>query len=228
MSLFLHGTVAEIEQVAERMRRVRIAGPGLRGLTWKPGNHIRVRVGDPRSPRSWLRGLLRTYSIWQYSPDGHLDLCVLDHPSAGPGALWSREVRVADPVAFLAPQGRFVVRADAPYHLFAGDETAAGAFGAMLRALPPAATVYGAISAESPGDRLPLERADRLGWSYRPADLVGAIRSLDLPATPGVAYLAGQVRDCQAVRDHLVRERGWSRGDIVMKPFWAPGRRGMD
>ncbi|MGW5261928.1 siderophore-interacting protein [Microbispora sp. NPDC004025] len=228
MSLFLHGTVQEIERIATRMRRVRITGPDLRNLTWTPGMHIRLRVGDPRSPRSWLRGFLRTYSIWDYSPTGHLDLCVLDHSSAGPGAQWSRRVRVGDPAALTPPEGRLVLREDAGYHLFVGDETATVAFGAMLRALPSSAIVHGAISVEGPGDRLPLEHTDRLTWSRRPTDLADVVRSLELPRTPGVAYIAGEARSCQSVRGHLVRERGWSRRAVVVKPFWTPGRRGMD
>ncbi|WP_328855461.1 siderophore-interacting protein [Microbispora hainanensis] len=252
MSVFLHGTVAEIEQITARMRRIRITGPGLRDLPWTPGTHIRLRVGDLRSPRSWLRGLLRTYSIWDYSAAGRLDLCILDHPSAGPGAQWSRRVRVGDPVALTSPDGRLVLREDAGYHLFAGDETATVAFGAMLRALPPSAIVHGAISVEGPGDHLPLNHADRLTWSCRPADrvdpahlvdpghlvdpthlvdpahLVDMVRSLELPDAPGVAYLAGEARSCQAVRLHLIRERGWPRRAVVVKPFWTPGRRGMD
>ncbi|MBX6358282.1 MAG: siderophore-interacting protein [Micromonosporaceae bacterium] len=228
MSVFLHGTVREIEQITTRMRRIRITGPGLRDLAWRPGMHTRLRVGDPRSPRAWLHGLLRTYSIWDYSPAGRLDLCILDHPSAGPGAQWSRRVRVGDPAAFTPPEGRLVLRDDARYHLFVGDETAAVAFGAMLRALPPSAIVHGAISVESAGDRLPLEHADRLTWRCRPADLVDVVRSLELPHAPGVAYLAGEARTCQAVRAHLVRERGWPRRAVIVKPFWTPGRRGMD
>nr|WP_268244740.1 SIP domain-containing protein [Microbispora rosea] len=65
-------------------------------------------------------------------------------------------------------------------------------------------------------------------WRCRPADLVEMVRSLDLPHTPGVAYLAGEARECQAVRAHLVRERGWPRKAVVVKPFWTPGRRGLD
>ncbi|MBP2706378.1 siderophore-interacting protein [Microbispora sp. RL4-1S] len=228
MSLFLHGAVEEVERIADRMRRIRIAGPGLRDLPWVPGAHIRLVVGDLRSPRSWLRGLLRTYSVWDYSPDGRLDLCILDHPAGGPGTQWARRVRAGDRASFTAPEGRLVLRDDAPYHLFAGDETAAVAFGAMLRGLPPSAIVHGALTAEGPGDRLPLAHGDSVMWTYRPADLVDAVRSLDLPGTPGVAYLAGEARTCQAVRDHLVRERGWTRRAVIVKPFWAPGRRGMD
>ncbi|WP_262401885.1 siderophore-interacting protein [Actinomadura sp. CNU-125] len=225
---FLHGTVTEVERIAERMRRIRIAGPRLRGLEWVPGTHVRVRVGDPLRPRAWLDGVLRTYSIWDHSPEGHLDLCVLDHPSAGPGALWARRVRIGDTAALMGPKGRLVLRDGARYHLFAGDETAAVAFGAMLRALPAGADVHGVLVADGPGDRLPLPGGDRPTWVYRPAELPDAVRSLDLPDVPGVAYLAGEARACQAVRRHLVDERGWSRRDVVVKPFWTPGRRGMD
>ncbi|MFI0446772.1 siderophore-interacting protein [Actinomadura sp. 6N118] len=228
LSPFMHGEVTQVEPIAERMRRIRISGPELRDLDWVPGMHIRLRVCDPRRPGTWLRGFLRTYSIWDYSAEGHLDMCILDHPAAGPGALWSRRAHVGDVAVFMRPEGRFVLRQDAPYHLFTGDETAAVAFGAMLRALSPSAIVHGVILADRPGDQLPLARSDRLTWVYRPDELPDAVLSLDFPGEPGVAYVAGEARTCQAVRGHLVNERGWSRRDVVVKPFWAPGRRGMD
>lgn len=136
---FLSGTVAAVEDVTPRMRRIRIIGDRLRELTWTPGQHVRVRVGALT---------LRTYSIWDY--DGHLDLCVLDHP----GARWARQAEPGHQVSFTRPDGRLVTR-EAPYHLFIGDATASVAFGAMLRALPASAQVHGVIEAE---DRLPLPR----------------------------------------------------------------------
>lgn len=102
----------------------------LRGLDWAPGQHVRARL-DALSRR--------TYSVWDYVDGKHLDLCVLDQPAAGPGACWSRQERVGQPVAFTPPQGRLVLRDRAPYHLFVGDETACVAFGAMLRVLPASA-----------------------------------------------------------------------------------------
>ncbi|TDV46827.1 siderophore-interacting protein [Actinophytocola oryzae] len=209
MSFFLSGTVAEVEDVTPRIRRIRIAGDSLRDLRWTPGQHVRVRVGTLT---------LRTYSIWDYA--GHLDLCVLDHPGAGPGARWAREVEVGGRVSFTRPDGRFVVRDDAPYHLFVGDATASVAFGAMLRALPTDARVYGVVEA---ADRLTLPR--ELTWTD---DLLGTLAALDLPDEPGVAYLAGEAKACQAARRHLVQDRGWPRRSAVVKPFWTPGKRGMD
>ncbi|MCG5219854.1 siderophore-interacting protein [Streptosporangium sp. KLBMP 9127] len=236
--VLLPGTVEEIELVGRRMRRIRITGTSLRDLAWTPGQHTRLQVGDLLAPQIWLRGFrdaLRTYSIWDYDHRGSLDLCVLDHEGAGPGATWSRRVRHGDQVAFTRPEGRFVTRSGAPYHLFVGDETASVAFGAMLRALSGTCRVYGVVTAGEPGERLPVPRSNELTWLYRgedPSDdtdlLVRAVRSLTLPDGPGVAYLAGQARTCQAVRGHLTRDRDWPRDAVLTKPFWAPGRRGLD
>ena len=226
--------MTEIEPIAARMRRIRIEGDALGRLPWTPGQHLRVHVTDMSNPRNWLRprDLVRTYSVWQRDGDG-VELCALDHSGpAGPGARWARSLAVGDSVAFGGPEGHFVL-GDGAYHLFAGEETAAVAFGAMLRALPASAPAYGVIEVDRPEDRLPLAR--ELDWQYRdgrPATasdtLLTAVSQLPLPAEPGIAYLAGEARTIQLLRRHLVSDRGWPRQAIRMKPFWAPGKRGLD
>ena len=139
---------------------------------------------------------------------------------------------MGDPVTFGGPEGHFVL-GNGTYHVFAGEETAAVAFGAMLRALPSEAPVYGIVEVDEPGDRLPLPRA--LGWLYRDGQsaaasqsLLAAFARLPLPAEPGIAYLAGEARTIQLLRRHLVSNLGWPRQAIRMKPFWTPGKRGLD
>jgi NADPH-dependent ferric siderophore reductase len=226
------GTVTRIEPIAANMRLIRVESDEVARLTWTPGQHVRVHVGDRSDRHGWLRprDALRTYSVWNH--DGGLELCVLDHDTGGPGARWVRALRTGQRVTFGRPEGSFTLR-DAPYHLFAGEETAAVAFGAMLRALPPGAPAYGVIEVDGPGDRLPLARD--LHWEYRDGQpaaasetLVEAVHRLELPAGPGVAYLAGEARTIQMLRRHLVAERGWPRQAIRTKPFWTPGRRGLD
>jgi NADPH-dependent ferric siderophore reductase len=226
--LFVRAEVAGIDQITPRIRLVRLTGPEVRGLTWIPGQQVRVRVRDPRG-----RSTLRTYSVWSYEGD-QLELCVLDHGD-GPGAHWARSLGKGDEVLFRKPEGAFVTAQAAPYHVFAGEETASVAFGPMLGALPAEARVYGAIEVASEEDRLPLPRTAELSWRFRgdafaaaSAGLVAAVRDLDLPAEPGVAYLAGEARTCQAVRAHLVSQRGWPRRSVLVKPFWAPGKRGLE
>ncbi|MEN3608044.1 siderophore-interacting protein [Plantactinospora sp. ZYX-F-223] len=232
--LFLSGVVEEVEPVTHRMRRLRVTGDRLRTVPWLPGQHVRVNVTPPRD---WLRrpgDARRSYSVWALDRDrGSLDLGVLDHGD-GPGASWARNARPGQSISLSRPEGRLTLRESA-YHLFVGDETAAVAFGAMLRALPARTPAYGVLVTDRPGGEVPLPAGRQLHWVYRgdadPADsgtLLPAVCALDLPGEPGTAYLAGEARTCQAVRDHLVRDRGWSRRQIVVKPFWAPGRRGLD
>jgi NADPH-dependent ferric siderophore reductase len=236
--VFVRGRVEEVRPAARRMRHVRISG--VPGLAWTPGQQVRVNVSDLFAARTWLRGMrdaLRTYSVWDYDPDaGALELRVMDHDGDGPGARWARTLRPGQEVAFTKPEGGFTLREDAPYHLFAGEETASVAFGAMLRALPADAGVYGVVEVAGPEDELALPRRADLTWRHRgdasaasSASLVEAVRSLELPdGPPGVAYVAGEARTVQLVRAHLVRERGWPRRAVRVKPFWTPGKRGLD
>jgi NADPH-dependent ferric siderophore reductase len=214
-----------------RMRRIRIKGPALTSV---PGQQVRVWVTDPRDPHNWVRPMdfLRTYSIWRQDDDG-LDLCVFDHGGDGPGERWARTLSVGDPVKFGRPEGSFTLHSENTYHVFAGEETAAVAFGAMLRALPSDVPAYGVIEVDEPADQLPLDR--EFQWLYRhgrPAasseTLVNGLAELPLPSQAGIAYLAGEARTIQMLRHHLVSERGWPRRSVRTKPFWAPGKRGLD
>jgi NADPH-dependent ferric siderophore reductase len=53
------------------------------------------------------------------------------------------------------------------------------------------------------------------------------VQDTDLPE-PGIAYLAGEARTIQALRTHLVQDRGWPRQSVITKPFWTPGKKGME
>ncbi|WP_405497328.1 siderophore-interacting protein [Streptomyces sp. NBC_00096] len=235
--LSVEGLITETEPIAAGMTRIRVAGEGLRALTCTPGQQLRVFTGDPGASSLRARlGDLRTYSVWRFDPElGALDLCVLDHLGAGPGARWARAARPGQAVRFRGPEGSFTLRPDAPYHLFAGEETASVALGALLAAVPADSRVYGAVETATAGARLPLHRAGELAFVVRgdaspvsSAVLVDAVRALDLPDEPGVGYVAGEARTVQLVRDHLVRERGWPRRSVVTKPFWTPGKTGME
>jgi NADPH-dependent ferric siderophore reductase len=239
-AVFLSAAVSEIEQLTPRMRRIRFSGPRLRGLMWTPGQHIRLQVASLGESvlRLHPHDALRTYSIFDADPTlGTLDIVMLDHggdpESATPARRWSNAATVGDDVQFTRPQGNLVVRHDAPYHLFAGDETASVAFAAMLRSLPQQAEVHGVVEAADHADHLelarPLHQVQRGDASAKDsAVLADALRALQLPDHRGVAYLAGEARTIQTLRKILITERGWDRRDIRTKPFWTPGRTGME
>ncbi|GAA3170653.1 siderophore-interacting protein [Nonomuraea salmonea] len=135
-------------------------------------------------------------------------------------------------MTFWWPQGDFFTR-EADFHVFIGEETAGAAFGPMIRALGDAAEVHGVVESEAPEHDLPLpgrplRRVHRHGSpAVASRVLLDAVAGLDLPGNTGAAYVAGEARTCQLVRDFLVRERNWPRTSIKVKPFWAPGKRGL-
>lgn len=234
--LLLPARVHSVEQWAPRLRHVTLTGSALSGFTWIPGQHVRLQVGASPGSIDWLIGTLRTYSVWNYSGDT-LELVVYDHgDNNGPGADWAAAAQPGEELRLLKPEGTFTASADAEYHLFAGEETAQVAYGPMVRWLPPASRVFGCLEVDSPDERIDLgHRGQDLAWGYRQGrsaasahTLVDAVRNLDLPAEPGMAYLAGEARTVQLIRRHLVEDRKWPRRSVLTKPFWAPGRKGMD
>ncbi|MGW2208356.1 siderophore-interacting protein [Streptomyces sp. NPDC001781] len=217
--LMLRGTVTTVERFTARMRRLRIEGDALAGLDVLPGQQVRVLVGSALTRR--------TYSVWRYEPSGCVELCVLDHGGDGPGARWARGAAAGDEVRLGKPEGSFTLRPDAAHHVFVGDETASVAFGAMLAALPGGTRVSGCVETATADDRLPLAHAGRLDWVLRgTVPLPEAVGRL-APAPGGIAYVAGEARTVQAVR-HVLRDAGWDRHSVLTKPFWAPGKRGLD
>ena len=229
-----HVTVTEVELLRPRIRRVRLGGPEITDLACKPGQHIRVRV---MNENVMSRDMLRTYTIVEINHEEQwLDLLIYQ-PSdeSTPGMDWSRLVAPGDPVTFMGPMGRFVVQPDAPYHLVIGEETAQMAFAAILASVAADTHVAGVIEVMGLAERLDIARGDEIAWTYRgdaPASssptLLEAVRALELPEDPGVAYIAGEAMAVAAVRSHLVSERGWPRRTVLTKPFWAPGRKGLD
>jgi NADPH-dependent ferric siderophore reductase len=226
----IQGRVAAVDTLGPRMRLIRLAGPQLHDLKWNPGQQVRVIVAGSPAALDWLMGTLRTYSVWNYDGEA-LELVAFDH-AEGPGAAWARSAAVGDEVTLMKPQGDFTLRPGV-FHLFVGEETASVAFGAMLRAIPAGERAMAVIEVQKAADALPSVGDVR--WHYRGAtsaadskSLVEAVRAVTLPDKPGVAYLAGEARTIQAVRTYLVKERGWPRRSVLTKPFWTPGKTGLE
>jgi len=222
------GSVIDAQDLTPRMRHIRLSVPSLISSQLPPSQHVRINVKADGL-------MLRTYSIRRFnSKDGTIDLYTLLH-GEGPGSQWASAVRVGDQVELLAPKSTLAIIPDAPYYLFAGEETAAVAIHSMLEALPERAKVMGYLETTQPGEEIPYIGAHALPWLYRnnapaatSATLIEAVRALTLPDTPGVAYLAGEARTCQAIRAYLLKEKNWPRTAIRVKPFWTPGKTGLD
>ncbi|MFG1921612.1 siderophore-interacting protein [Cryptosporangium sp. NPDC048952] len=190
------------------MHEVTLSAPEFGTWQFVAGQSVRLFVGNG----------LRTYSIWTLS-ESTLVLRGFSHAD-GPGSEWMASAAPGTRVALTSPKGVFVVDADAPWHLFVGDDTGAVPLLAMRSSLPSSASVHGiVVSRERMSPDLP--------W-VSSGSLLDAVRSLDLPSTPGVAYVAGEQKACLEVRDHLRNSLGWPRRAVKVSAHWTPGKRGME
>ncbi|MEU1734069.1 siderophore-interacting protein [Streptosporangium sp. NPDC020145] len=232
----MEATVTVAQQVNPAMRRIRLETDQPVAFPYTPGQHVRIQLKDPLSVSGILRPAetLRTYTIWDLDPGRKaIELRIHLYAGDGIGLKWARAARPGNRVTFWWPQGDFFTR-EADYHVFVGEETAGAAFGPMIRALGASTEVYGVLESETPEHDLPMPGTPPLRRVHRhgaPAVtspvLLAAVAELDLPGNAGAAYVAGEARTCQLVRDFLVRERNWPRASIKTKPFWAPGKRGL-
>lgn len=229
-------TVEHVESVTPSMRRIRLIADRPVEFHYAPGQHIRIQINDPLSLYGILRPgeTLRTYTIWEFvRSERVIELLVHLYQGDGIGLRWAQTVDVGDPVTFWWPKNDFQLR-EAAHHVFIGDETAAAAFGPMIRQLGETASVYGVLESEAPEHDLAmpgghdLRRAHRHGASASYSRILAdATAALDLPGQPGAAYIAGEARTCQMVRTVLETHHGWPRSAIKVKPFWTPGKRGL-
>jgi len=234
---FAEGVVVQAETMG-CWRSVHIHCPDMHRLDYRPGQHVRIEISDPFSLYGILRPVetMRTYTIWYWDRQAlAFELRAHLYRSDGDaiGLTWMREVRSGDRVRFWGPQGDFLV-GSAPRHLFIGEETASAAFGPMLRAVGEGEESIAIVEAGSPDEAMPLavangevRRVYRHGASPVASTLLlEAVASAGIPPQKTLAYVAGEAKTCQMVRRHLIA-KGWEPTRIQVKPFWAPGKRGL-
>lgn len=232
------GVVLRAEALGSCWRAVRIHCPDMHRLEYAPGQHVRIEIRDPFSLYGLLRPVetMRSYTIWDWDPAARtfeLRAHLYRRDGDGIGLNWMREVRGGDRVRFWGPQGDFRI-GRAPRHLFIGEETASAAFGPMLLAVASGERSIAILEAESADDALPLAVANgELRRVYRhgaspvaSTRLLEALVNAGVPAQDTLAYVAGEARTCQMVRRQLLAQ-GWDAARIQVKPFWAPGKRGL-
>ncbi|SHN48240.1 siderophore-interacting protein [Cryptosporangium aurantiacum] len=211
--------------VSDAMHEVTLTAPEFGRWTTTPGQNVRLALGRLSFD------VLRTYSIWTHTPErSELVLRGLDGTGRpdGPGGTWMASAEPGSTVLLTGPRGVFRVDPAAPWHLFAGDESGAVPLLAMRAALSPADVVHGMLEAAGRAGRIPALGAD-LPWIDRDdRGLADAVRDLQLPDEPGVAYLAGEQQACLAIRRYLREERGWPRRSVRVSAHWTPGKRGME
>ena len=219
--IFREAAVAGVRAIGASFRLLDLSGDGLRGAPFTPGDKVQVFLDE---------GDTRTYTPFRVDPArGTMQLLLYVHGD-GPGARWGRAVAVGQRVRLFGPRGSIALPDLRGPVVLVGDETSL----AVARAL-------GDHRGASDGVSIVLEvsstaesaaAADALGLSPALVERTGGAAALErevraaLARTPGAnLVLTGAAPTIQALRRGL---RGAATGAIKSKPYWAPGKRGLD
>ena len=219
--------VADVIDLTPHMRRILFTGPldGFKHLTGQDLVLLMDTGGDEPGRRH--------YTIRDFK-DGRLSIDFVLHGHNGPAERWAVAAKPGDQLQARGPRGRTVIRPDADWHVFVGDETCLPGIAAMIESLPERAQATAFIEVAQEADRQEIHARCRLdlNWLVRHGPAVPAsprlIERLSLFAPPpgrGQAYVIGETSTVQAQRRGLLA-RGLGKDQISAEGYWRPGRLG--
>ncbi len=211
--------VQAVADVGRSFRSITLAGPGLQGVSFQPGDKVQVLLPS-RDVRTF------TPLRWD-SAAGTTELPVYHH-DATPAGLWVRALAVGDVCRFVGPQRSLPVPGSGRVVLF-GDETSAA--------------VARAIAATGVGLTCVLETRDEAELRVALADVAGStttvtrtdgdehlgavVEGLQRARQAGASLLlTGRAQAIVAVRAGL-KARGLP-GSTANRAYWSLGKTGLD
>jgi NADPH-dependent ferric siderophore reductase len=218
--------VVEVSELGAHMRRIRLGGSALQDFTYQPGQDVMLVLSGGERPLS------RRYTIRGFDQASEaLELNIVAHGVHGPGADWASQTQPGDRINGVGPRGKIFVDAEADWHLFLGDESAAPGSLHMLESLRDGVPGRAVLEVPSNADELPtLASAHDVAWLYRgdvPAIrstmLVDAMTAAELPAGRGHVYIAGEVQIVSAVL-RAALARGLAMEQLSPKAYWGRGK----
>ncbi|MFF2925168.1 siderophore-interacting protein [Streptomyces celluloflavus] len=241
--------VVRTERLTPHMVRVVLGGAGLAkfvageysdhyvklifplpGVTYpEPFDMARIRADFPRD--QWPR--TRTYTVRSWNPEtGELAVDFVVHGDEGLAGPWAATVRPGAEALLLGPGGGYAPRADADWHLLAGDESALPAIAASLSRIPAGTPVHAFIEVAGAAERQELDApaGAEITWLHRDGapvgrELVAAVAALEFPPGQVQAFVHGEAGFVKELRRLLRVEREIPREDLSISGYW---RRGHD
>lgn len=240
--------VAATRQLSPTLRRVTLAGQELQtlapggpdeyfALLIPPPGHEAPNLAPGVDPRAAVAAIpeasrphLRWYTVRHHRPArGEVDVDMVTHGDDGRASHWAAHARVGDPVGFREGASLYAPPAVADALLFAADESALPALGAILEAHPTGGPDLRAfVEVPHAEDIQDLDTTAAITWVVRRTappgqELLATIRLADV-TPPDYAWVCGEAGTVARVRTHLLRGLGVPRARITHSGYWCLGR----
>ncbi|ACU74245.1 Siderophore-interacting protein [Catenulispora acidiphila DSM 44928] len=221
--------VRRTERLNDHLIRVHLGGPGF--AAFQPSeftdSYVKLQVPGPDGDTT------RTYTV--RAVDTAAETIAIDfvyHGAEGVAGPWAAAARPGDAIGLSGPGGAYAPRADADWHLLAGDISALPAISAACAALPANAVGRVFVEVAGPADELDFARPEgvELTWLHTGGAEPGALLVEAVRAEP---WRDGLVHvfihgEAQAVmhnlRSYIRKERGVPADWASISGYWRRGR----
>lgn len=243
-------TVLRREQLSPHMVRIVAGGPGFEAYVNNGFVDRYVKIAFPQPGIKYPEPLdlwavretmpreqwphTRTYTIrWVDEPAGELAIDFVIHGDEGLAGPWAASAQPGDSLVFTGPGGGHNADPAADWYLFAGDESALPAIGAVIESLPPHARGLALLEVDSAADIQMIAAPEdiELRWLFRegvPAGegdlLVSAVRDCEWPEGRVQVFAHGERGYMKGLREVFYAQRGLERGQVSLSGYWAKGR----
>lgn len=165
-----------------------------------------------------------------YTPrafDRKLGEITIEFASHGDGdaTTWAQQAVIGQRAIIAGPRGSMVVPMDYDWHLLVGDATALPAIHRRLEELSSGAQALVIVQLDDAADRREFhsEAQVQVQWVATPAELLDAVRALQLPAGYGFAWAAGEAATMVRLREILSTEKAHAKEAMKIAAYWKHG-----
>lgn len=222
---YLLTQVASIEQLTPAFKRVVLTGKALKDFAVEyPAQWVKVFL-----PNNKMTG--RAYTVRYF--DAAKQQLTLDIATNHHGLIssWAMQAKIGDELYIAGPRGGFKDLAiEDSWLLLLADETGIPSIAAILEQLPAHLKVYVYLEASNKQEQQQLTtKADAsIHWIFKDSQqesLKTVLKSNNLPASQGHAWIAAEASLIRNIRIQLLKERGFSLGNIQTTGYWKLGEK---
>ncbi|WAC61298.1 siderophore-interacting protein [Brevundimonas sp. SL130] len=221
--------VIGIEDITPRMRRISVAGDGLKDMPIdRPAMWMKLFFPIPSN----IKPQGRAYTIRAYNAaQGWITFDFALHGDQGPAAWWIARVREGDTLQLAGPRSGYWIDPSQQEQVLIGDATALPAIAGIVERLSTGTRTRIFIEVADAGEEQVLvSPADMtIHWVHSGTAFPGTtgklelvVQQADLPPDCQV-FLAGEAFMVRAMRTHLLVDRGILHPSIDAKGYWRLG-----
>lgn len=227
-------TVAAVEALTPRMRRIRFTSPDLADfVSAAPDDHVKLFLPASAGDGGGVtQACMRDYTPRAFDPERETLTIDFALHEAGPATRWALAARVGDALEIGGPRGSVVVADDFDWYLLIGDETALPAIGRRVEELRAGVPVITVAAVATAAEAQAFEtRADwRPAWVARDGGtrddatlLRAALTDLELPTGDGCVWIAAEARTARSLRGYMIEIRGHPADWVKASGYWLRG-----